>query len=88
MYENASNYNPEATKDDGSCVYNSDFIEINNVDKSIVFSKKHKHDTTKITNINHNKISIIMMPSGTGKTTTLNLLRYSFFDYSNIRFGI
>ena len=30
------------------------------------------------------KISIIMMPSGTGKTTTLNLLRYSFFDYSKI----
>ena len=34
--------------------------------------------------IGNNKISIIMMPSGTGKTTTLNLLRYSFFDYSNI----
>ena len=34
----------------------------NNVDKSIVFSKKHKHDTTKITNINHNKISIINNP--------------------------
>ena len=30
------------------------------------------------------KISIIMMLSGTGKTTTLNLLRYSFFDYSKI----
>ena len=30
------------------------------------------------------KTSLIMMPSGMGKTTTLSLLRYSFCDYSKI----
>ena len=30
------------------------------------------------------KFSLILIQSGMGKTTTLQLLRYSFFDYSNI----
>ncbi|WP_440677408.1 hypothetical protein [Candidatus Pelagibacter sp. HIMB1587] len=33
---------------------------------------------------NGKKTSVLMMPSGMGKTTTLNLLRFSFCDYSNI----
>ena len=33
---------------------------------------------------NGKKTSVVMMPSGMGKTTTLNLLRYSFCDYSKI----
>ncbi len=34
--------------------------------------------------INDENIALILMPSGMGKTTTLALLRYSFFDYSKI----
>ena len=34
--------------------------------------------------INDENIALILMPSGMGKTTTLTLLRYSFFDYSKI----
>jgi DNA sulfur modification protein DndD len=33
---------------------------------------------------NKKKTSLIMMPSGMGKTTTLHLLQYSFCDYSKI----
>lgn len=36
------------------------------------------------TEIENENIALILMPSGMGKTTTLNLLRYSFFDYSKI----